>query len=65
MIKAPSLSAAKWPVLVRRECNNETVLVSENEIMKLCLQANHFNTTPHRVRPPGAEIEEGNLLATS
>jgi hypothetical protein len=32
--------------------------------MKLCLQANHFNTTPDRVQPPGAKIEEGNLLAT-
>jgi hypothetical protein len=36
-----------------------------NKIMKTIAYTGHFYTTPDLVRPPGAEIEEENLLATS
>jgi hypothetical protein len=45
---------------VRRANNNE-----RNEIMKTVAYTGRFYTTPDLVRPPGAEIEEGNLLATN
>jgi hypothetical protein len=51
-------TAAREPVLVRHAHKNE-----RNEIMKTIAYTGHFYTTPDLVRPPGAEIEEGNLLA--
>jgi hypothetical protein len=59
-VDLPSQTAAQEPVLVRRANNNE-----RNELMKTVAYTGRFYTTPDRVRPPGAEIEEGNLLATS
>jgi hypothetical protein len=53
-------TAAREPVLVRHADKNE-----RNQIMKTIAYTGHFYTTPDLVRPPGTEIEEGNLLATN
>jgi hypothetical protein len=57
-VDLPSQTAAREPDLVRRYNLNE------RNKMKTFSYTDRFFTTPDRVRPPGAEIEEGNLLAT-
>ena len=50
-------TAAREPVFVRHADTDE-----RNQIMKTVAYSGHFYTTPDLVRPPGAEIEEGNQL---
>jgi hypothetical protein len=56
LIPCPKLQ----PVLVRHADKKE-----RNKIMKTIAYIGHFYTTPDLVRPPGTEIEEGNLLAAN
>jgi hypothetical protein len=51
-------TAAREPVLVRHADKRKKNKV----IMKTMAYTDHFYTTPDPVRPPGAEIEEGNQL---
>jgi hypothetical protein len=53
-------------LLANEILNNKTRLANENKlIMKSHSRTDRFYTTPNLVRPPGAEIGEGNLLATN
>jgi hypothetical protein len=56
----PTQTAAREPVFARHAETNE-----RNQIMKTVAYSGHFYTTPNLVRPPGAEIEEGNLLVSN